>query len=422
MPNNRLKLSSALVALVSLIGVWGSASAEAQRLRFPTLADSSSNTAYVPFRNQPSLAAGQPFFGNQPLFGNQPQAVTVNQPPFQAGPPTVTLPGIQPLGTPGTLDQYATPGATTAPQFVQPGAPGLGLGPPMFGTTGRALPSATGQYLFAQPNGTYGSVPRLLQQVRLRHTWLNADGQSPTELGINTSEIDGTFIFPFFYLKDPLLLTSGFAIHLFEGPVGDDPMAALPGQLYDAYGELGWQPIIAQWLRADLAVRVGAYSDFEKVNSESIRVLGRAIAIWSHSSTLEFQAGVIYLDRVGIKLLPAGGVVWMPGGPNGDMRWDILFPNPKLAQRLTYFGTWDVWWYVAGEYGGGSWSLGRDTGQDEVEYEDLRLLVGLEWTTVSKIKGFVEFGWAFDRQLNYRSLMGNTDLDDTFLLRGGVIF
>lgn len=399
MPNNRISLTSALVALTLLTVALSAKPSEAQRLRFPS---SSPTTTYVPFKTEPL------------------QAVAAKQPIFVANQPNVSLGGIQPIGAP-TFDAYANPGAMTTQPVVQPlvqPAPAPSWG------GGTTWPSATGQYQFMQPDGTYGSVPRFLQQFRIRHTWINGTGGSPTKMGVNTTEVDGTFLVPFFYLKDPFLITPGFAVHFLEGPAAVDPDQQMPARLYDAYVQLGWQPVITQWLKADLAVRAGVYSDFEKYDNQAIRVLGHGYGVWSHSATTEFRAGVIYLDRLGVKILPAGGVTYMPGGPNGDTRWDFLFPNPKFSWRLRYFGTWDVWWYVAGEYGQGAWAIQRSVpaGTDEVEYRDYRLITGLEWTTVSGIKGFVEAGWVFGRELEYRSAMGNTDLSDTFMLRGGITF
>ena len=404
-------MTSALAALtITFVGSF-TGSTEAQRLRFPPSASVSPTTTYVPFQS-----TSQPY-----------RSITANQPVFMASQPAVTLGVPQPaLGGPPTFDAYApTGGAVNQPAFQQPYVqqpyvqPGTTTG---LGWGGAApFPSSTGQYQFIQPNGTYGSVPRFLQQARGRYTWLNGGGGSTTELGINTIEVDGTFIFPLFYMKDPFLLTPGFAVHFLDGLATHD----LPDEFFDAYVELGWQPVMTQWLKADLAVRVGVYSDFQKWNDDSLRILGRGLAIWSHSSTMEFRAGLIYLDRLKTKLLPAGGVVWMPGGPNGDIRWDFLFPNPKFSQRLTYFGTWDLWWYIAGEYGMGSWAFqsttlfgGATAGQADIN--DLRLIAGLEWTTVSGIKGFVEAGWVFNREFYTGGT--NIDLKDTLMLRGGVTF
>ncbi len=407
MPNRISNTKSALVALSFLVLGCVSTSAEAQRLRFPSTVSSGPTTAYVPFKSGAVASAPAPYQPYQSITVNQP---VVGQPTF--GQPGVTLQGIQPAPAAPTFDPYASPGMQLTQPIATPAPTGFGA---------PALPSIAGQYHYTDPNCQPGVYQRFLQQVRVRNTWLGGSGGSTTEMDINTTEVDGTFMIPFFYLKDPFLLTPGFAVHFLGGPDGAAG-SDMPARLYDAYLDLGWQPVITQWLRADLGIRTGIYSDFEKWDSDSVRILGRGLAVWSHSSTMEFRAGVVYLDRLGTKLLPAGGVVWMPGGPNGDMRWEFLFPNPKFSQRLTYFGTWDVWWYLAAEYGLGMWALQRGGTTDRVDINDLRAIVGLEWTTVSGVKGFVEGGYVFNRELDFASNVGDVDLDATFMLRGGIIF
>jgi hypothetical protein len=83
------------------------------------------------------------------------------------------------------------------------------------------------------------------------------------------------------------------------------------------------------------------------------------------------------------------------------------------------------WWvYVAGELGGGSWHFQRANGQDDAyDYNDLRLILGLEWKnqSVPGLGGYFEAGYAFNREIEYASNPG-FDPDDTVMLRGGVTF
>ena len=136
---------------------------------------------------------------------------------------------------------------------------------------------------------------------------------------------------------------------------------------------------------------------------------------------LQIILGVVYLDRVDIKLLPAGGIVWTP---NADTRWEILSPNPKLASRLTTWGNNEVWWYVAGEYGGGSWTFDRTSGaSDQFDYNDIRVLLGIETVGNTRMRAFVETGFLFNRQIVYRTGPPITyDLSESFMFRGGLAF
>ena len=274
--------------------------------------------------------------------------------------------------------------------------------------------------IYLQPDGNFGQRERLVQQVRMEATYLHGDGGD--ELGVTDVETSVTIAYPLVYGVAPLLLTPGFAFHFWDGPqAAAFPGADLPGQTYSAYLDFGWRPQITPRLSADLGVRPGVYSDFEFFNSDSFRIKARALGIYNATPQHQIVAGVLYLDRQDVKLLPAGGVIWTP---TDATRFEILFPRPKFAQRMTTIGNTEWWWFVAGEYGGDSWSVERAAGgEDFFDYNDLRVSAGFEWTTLSGYRGLVEVGYVFDREVIYKS--GSPPFiepDDTFMVRGGLTF
>ena len=145
------------------------------------------------------------------------------------------------------------------------------------------------------------------------------------------------------------------------------------------------------------------------------------------SPKMDVHVGVWYLDRNRITLLPAGGVHWRP-----NPEWDafLVFPNPKVRKRFVNIGSSQWWWYVAGEYGGGRWTVERDPAgpamgaDDDIDYNDIRAILGLEWETETRIHGRVEVGYVFDREIIYDGtrLPPEYSLDDTVMLRAGVDF
>ena len=50
----------------------------------------------------------------------------------------------------------------------------------------------------------------------------------------------------------------------------------MPPETYDAYLDTTWKPQITPRLSADLAVRVGLYSDFNFISYQSVRTPFRA--------------------------------------------------------------------------------------------------------------------------------------------------
>jgi len=83
-----------------------------------------------------------------------------------------------------------------------------------------------------------------------------------------------------------------------------------------------------------------------------------------------------------------------------------------------------MWSYVGGEYGGGSWAIERiDGSDDQVDINDVRAFVGIEWIGPRRVTGFFDFGYAFERELVYASDPSNSlDLQDTLMIRSGLAF
>ena len=340
--------------------------------------------------------------------------------PAPSAAPTATFQGtIQPATS--TWDPYAAPSLQAPGQFA---APPQGYYAPPPQTTQPIYPDGTAGVVppgYQPPPSRFNQVMRLVQEVRVQDTWLFGNG-GDDDLGVNTLETSATLAFPFFYQQAPLLVTPGAAVHWWDGPSDEaEGSPDLPPRTYDVFVDTAWHPGITERLSVELGFRVGAYSDFDNISSDSLRYMWRVIGVLAYSPTTTFKLGVIDIDRNNTGLLPAGGVIYTP---TPDVRYEIVIPRPKVARRLTTLGNTNLWGYVAGEYGGGSWTIEREEGfDDSVDYNDLRLIFGLEWLpeTVTGVRGLVEVGYVFSRELEYES--GDPeefDPSDTFMLRAGL--
>jgi hypothetical protein len=122
--------------------------------------------------------------------------------------------------------------------------------------------------------------------------------------------------------------------------------------------------------------------------------------------------GVEYLDRDDISLLPVAGIVFKPAD---HVRLDAVFPRPRLAVQVMDS---DRWIYVAGELGGGTWAVERvDLTSDNATYRDLRMILGVEQRPDIGRTSSLEIGYVFDRELSYRSGIGDYAPADAFMLR-----
>lgn len=277
------------------------------------------------------------------------------------------------------------------------------------------------------PTGTWTKMQRLIQEVRVDYVFM--PGKAKEEFGINDVDLSVTAAIPFLYNPDtPLLVTPGFAVHYWSGPKGlfinvpPVQQIHLPPRVYDAYLDAAWNPQVTSWLGGELAFRVGIYSDFHKVTSDALRYTGTGLAVLSFTPSIQVKAGVTYLDRNRVKILPAGGIIWTP---NDDIRFEILFPNPKIARRLTTYGNTEWWGYARGEYGGGAWliSIPSPAGDDlrSLDYNDMRFSLGLEFTCLNGFTGLFESGIAFEREL-YHNSRYRVNLNSTVFVRGGLAY
>ena len=453
------------IAFALVLVLFGAKSALAQRIRFPqnapagqaTVTDnpltpvlqqgSSSRTlgppTFDPYSTNPNAAATAPsLLGPPGTSPSAPSAAPQTTPFWQTPPnaypsagagPTVQIPGTPNYQLP-VSPGYQAP-ATAYPQGGYAQQPGV------------LFPNGLNLGNWTTTQGQAGQYLRLFQDVRMTYTWLNGKRRS-NEMESNDVQIGTTMNIPnFFFSGQPIRISPEFIFHFWDGPVSDPSAIGdafpgafpteLPSRVYSTYLNFGWDPVITPQLGADLEASVGVYSDFDNVTTDSIRYRGTGLLVLGLTPTVALKGGVTYLDRLDIKLLPAGGILWRP---NPQTYFDIYFPKPKLAQYLYTVGNTDVWWYLMAEYGGGSWTMDRLASTDanmngvlnagetvpvagRVDVNDIRAGIGLEWTCQSGLTGLFEVAYVFNRELVFEvGPPGVHKLKETIMLRGGITY
>jgi hypothetical protein len=437
-----------LVGAVILIVASAAQSLRAQRVQLPSRLPETPSTVSAQFTPNTGSPGGSSYLpGGSNIAPSTAPTTTAPSATFSGG-----IQSFDPYSTPATPSTVFQPGAlATQPVLPPPGMVPVtpnGVNPPVVTTTPQPYftPAPAGAPYTTSPPAIYpnglppmvppsfpsGGMPnirevtRFLQEIRLTYEWI-FDNEDPDALEINTMETSATFAIPAFGLKTPFLITPGFALNMFDGPdhVASTGFADLPPQTYDAFLDVGWNPQVNNWFGAELGVRTGVYTDFDHFSSDSFRIMGRGIAVVRITPALAAKLGAEYIDRNDVKILPVFGVVW---DCSPDAHYEIIFPRPKFARRCTTLANHNLWYYLAGEYGGGSWTVVRQGPPefvDSVDYNDLRVLLGLEWIpeTQSGLRGFLEIGYVFNRELLYVSQSpASLELDDTFMFRGGIAF
>ena len=375
-------------------------------------------------------------YGGAPVAGPPPGAPSPMTATPNWGTPVVTqpnaalAPGIQPFdpyampaGNPALPPTLGTGYPTAAPPGGLPAAPGW-----PFQTTAPntappygALPSQP----YMQQNVLPQSLPpynRLFQDSGFRYTWLY--GQSGDELGMNVLELGTSAYFPkFLGGAGPLRVSPGFVVNWLDGP--SPPVTqSLPARVYDAFIDFGYTPQLNQSISGDISFRMGIYSDFKTINSDSVRFTGTGIGIIRVTPASSLKLGITYLDRADIKILPALGLLWQP---NPQTKWDIFFPRPKLSKYWTTNGNTEVWWYIGSEYGGGSWTaenINNHPGSNRFDINDIRVYFGIDWNNLNRYNGIFEVGYVFEREVFYVRDAPDQVLPirDTIMLRAGLTF
>lgn len=428
MPNASTTLRGLLAAAL----IWASwiANAPAQdRLRFGTPV----NTAYQPPTNPITPNTGAPTFGTTQVpnaqlaptitpfdpYSTSPQTAPYTAPSTGAAPPVTPYPGANP-------NPYAAP---TLPGGTTPALPppnSFPQYPPV------AFPQTPGMYT-PPPGGApapygAGAMPppymRLIENTGFEYAWLPK--MKTGDLQINDFDFFTSLTIPnFLWGEQPLKVTPGFKLHLWDGPV---ILPGLPSKAYTGYIDFGWEPKITHQLHADIHFKPYVGTDFNTFSVDSIRPAGSGAAIIWLSPQFRLKGGVDYINRADVKLLPIFGVIWEP---DKDTYFDISFPSPLLKKKMSTLGTGDVWWYFGGEYGGGTWTLQYPptpptfpaSFKSLTDLNDIRVFGGLEWhhmRGVRDVKSFIELGYVWDRHIVYAiNQTLNFKPRDTLMVRAG---
>ena len=270
----------------------------------------------------------------------------------------------------------------------------------------------------ADPDRPPDARDGVFQKLIFTYEWL-LKGEDPA-LGNRDLELKTVLALPIPSRRWPLLITPGFAVHYLEGPTTPD----LPPRVYDAYTQFRSLGKINPRLGAEMAVTLGEFGDFEQSTDEAFRVTGHAGVMWEWRPTVKILLGAAYIDTYDIDVIPIGGLIWTP---HDDLKVEAVFPTPKVARRIywrgAYTDTVQDWLYVAGEWGNDTWAIRRAAGfNDEVNYRDWRVLLGLERKAIGRMDYRLEVGYIFSRKLHYESATADVDLGDTVMLRAGMTF
>lgn len=203
-----------------------------------------------------------------------------------------------------------------------------------------------------------------------------------------------------------------------EGPGRVD----LPGQLYRFASDFELStPANNPW-SFQFGFTPAIVSDLQdNLNSDSYQFDGRAVGFYRASPEVMFALGFVVYDRVKDYVLPYAGVVWTPS-PCWEFR--LLFPKSRISYFLGDWGGTSAWLYTGVEFNVEAYSIdlaGPNGENEKIEFVDYRAVLGIR-TESFGVSSFVEAGYVFGREANFLNGTPDFDIDNGFMVRGGLRF
>jgi hypothetical protein len=215
-----------------------------------------------------------------------------------------------------------------------------------------------------------------------------------------------------------VILRPTVAAYFLSGPNQTD----LPSRVYDAELEATWMHRFNDRFRMHVSARGGVYSDFNTSEDfeKSLRVSGTGIGAFEVNPDLQLVLGVAYFNLGDVWAWPVAGVVYQP---SDEIRLELLFPEARISALINENEFFTERAYLGAKFFGRTWQVDRTIGmRDRVTYSDWRITAGHEIRYVYGISTFVEFGYAFNRELEYRSGVGDYDPEGVALISGGIFY
>ncbi len=312
-----------------------------------------------------------------------------------SGTPVVLLAQNPEWGPVNSLSPTTAPGAA-GPTFTGPySSPNSGYST----VTGPSSAGSTYDPNFRSAlSERYDQMIRFMNSLTVHALWMPNSGGNP--LGNTELRAQTRFAIPCQMMGNTMFyIAPAFQANFWSSSLkSPDYNYSFSKTTFGAWLDAGIEPQLGNEFRFDLWGSVGVYSDFNKITSDCIYVRGLARGYYQYSNTCELMAGVMYLNRERIKLMPTFGIIW---APSAVLECHLVFPDPKILRHVYTTNDTQWWAYVRADYGGGSWAINTDYGVFRTDYNDIRVALGLEFRNKPGqcLSGYFEVGGAFNREL-----------------------
>ena len=236
-------------------------------------------------------------------------------------------------------------------------------------------------------------------------------------LAITSTDVSASFAIPLGSFDNVIIATPFLRTDFLNAADSLD----LPSDVHDTGARFFWKKPVTDNLSLMTIVTPAVRSDFQNTD-KAFRIFGLALLIWQAvPDTLSLSGGVVHTGRDDFPILPAAGLLWTP---SPLWKVDIQFPSPRVSYRLNKdAANSETWAYLAGVFGGNTWSVERPSGiNDQLTLRDYRLITGIEHLLPENRSLFLEGGLIFGRAVEFESSPDTTKLDSTGIIRCGIAF
>lgn len=319
------------------------------------------------------------------------------------------------LGETTVSNRWAPSSETTATVFDQPTTPER----PLEHLVRRveelpaprdALPVSPGFEPVASMGRSFAVVDRPLT---IDYVFYGRSGvEDATSVKMNSIGIDYRMIRQFFNTNGAFTFRPAGGVLFFAGPGG--PNLELPPQVYNVAFDLQLDIPFNERFGLSLGLTPGLWTDFAVVNEDSFRLPARVLFTFRANENLFLAGGVVYTDNIRKNVLPGVGIIW-----TADDHWqfELLFPRSRVVYKFN--DEWEM--YFVFERGGTTYNIRSGGENEDMEYRDLRTMLGVEFNRFPGLNLFAEAGVAFDRKFRL-DIQGQFDINECFILRIGTRF
>ncbi len=264
---------------------------------------------------------------------------------------------------------------------------------------------------------TNGRRTGAFQKLNATALWVPESG-GRNGLGMTQLDLAATFALPLPTPKSPFIITPSYEATFFQPKTS----GTVPSKTFHTTGaDFRWMlSVIEDKFTVDLGVSVLYSGDFKVKGSEAMRYPAHLAGIWNVNPRLKVIVGVVHLDRNDdYNWLPMAGLVWTP---HDDVSVELVAPRLRIARRVRWFGSAagddkSDWLYGAFELAGGSWGHEMLDVPGNIDYRDLRAVLGYERRCASGVTIGLEVGYMFERRVEFDRLHYRFNPEDNVFVR-----